>query len=145
MPIFRTLRNPFPFKSAKALWVKIHSFLSQCLELWITWSHCIEHWSKLYLTVSCKGKHWSKYCTLRIKDACIVFIFITILFSPSNQQWHPGGVLLEEKVTLFGVLLSRINFKSKQATCSVTTLESSLCIHVVQNKTVHQFGLVIPR
>lgn len=43
---------------------------------------------------------------------------------------------------LFGILLPAINFKFKQATCSVTTLESSLCIHAVQNKTVHPFSLV---
>lgn len=58
-----------------------------------------------------------------------MFIFIAIVFTSSNHQWHPEGVLFEEKVTLLEVLLSRISFKSKQATCSMTTLESSLCIH----------------
>lgn len=43
VPVFRTLRNLFPLKSAKDLWVKIHS--ATVLNI------------KVDLTVSCKGKH----------------------------------------------------------------------------------------
>lgn len=143
VPIFRILRNLFPLKSAKDLLVKRHSFLLQCLEFWIAWRHCIEHWNKADLTVSCKGTQEFNYYTFGIKDVYIVFIFIAIVFTSSNHKWHPEGVLFEEKVTLFEVLLSRISFKLKQATCSMTTLESFLCS--CENKTLHQFSLVIPR
>lgn len=54
--LFRMSRGHFLLKSASGFWAKICCFPSQCLELWITWNR-VEHWSKVYLTASCKGNH----------------------------------------------------------------------------------------